>query len=123
MCFVFSGAVGNIIDNLFFGLIFSSGTSWNSDIEYWVGYSGVSSVFEGGYSGFLEGCVVDMIHLEFYWPSWAPFGLKNTEIFPPVFNFADTCISSSVFFIVLFYKKLVRKEDLDLAMLFSKAAK
>jgi len=123
MCFVFSGALGNIIDNLFYGLIFSSGTSWNSDIEYWVGYSGVSSVFEGGYSGFLEGCVVDMIHLEFYWPSWAPFGLKNTEVFPPVFNIADTCISSSVFIIVIFYKKLVHKEDLDLAMLFSRSAK
>ena len=113
VCFVFSGALGNIIDNLFYGVVFSSGTSWNSEIEYWVGYSGVSTFFNGGYAGFLEGCVVDMIHLEIYWPSWVPFGLAEKEIFPPVFNVADTCISSSVILIILFYKKLVRKEDLD----------
>jgi len=113
VCFVFSGALGNIIDNLFYGVVFSSGTSWNSEIEYWVGYTGVSSFFNGGYAGFLEGCVVDMIHLEIYWPSWVPFGFAEKEIFPPVFNVADTCISSSVILIVVFYKKLVRKEDLD----------
>ena len=112
VCFIFSGALGNIIDNLFYGLVFSSGTSWNSEIGYWVGYSGVSSFFSGGYGGFLEGCVVDMIHLEIYWPSWFPFGFAEKEVFPPVFNIADTCISSSVVLIIVFYKKLVRKEDL-----------
>ena len=75
--FVFSGALGNIIDNLFYGLVFSSGTSWNNEIGYWVGYSGVSSFFNGGYGGFLEGCVVDMIHLEIYWPSSFPFGFAR----------------------------------------------
>jgi signal peptidase II len=113
VCFIFSGALGNIIDNLFYGLVFSSGTSWNNEIEYWVGYSGVSNFFNGSYGGFLEGCVVDMIHLEIYWPSWFPFGFAEKEIFPPVFNVADTCISSSVILILVFYKKLVRKEDLD----------
>ena len=113
VCFIFSGALGNIIDNLFYGLVFSSGTSWNNEIEYWVGYYGVSTFFNGGYGGFLEGCVVDMIHLEIYWPSWFPFGFAEKEVFPPVFNVADTCISSSVILIVVFYKKLVRKEDLD----------
>lgn len=112
VCFIFSGALGNIIDNLFYGLVFSSGTSWNSEIGYWVGYSGVSTFFNGGYGGFLEGCVVDMIHLEIYWPSWFPFGFAEKEVFPPVFNIADTCISSSVVLIIVFYKKLVRKEDL-----------
>ena len=113
VCFIFSGALGNIIDNLFYGLVFSSGTSWNSEIGYWVGYSGVSTFFNGGYGGFLEGCVVDMVHLEIYWPSWFPFGFAEKEVFPPVFNIADTCISSSVVLIIVFYKKLVRKEDLD----------
>ena len=113
VCLIFSGALGNIIDNLFYGLIFSSGTSWNNEIGYWVGYSGVSTLFNGAYGGFLEGCVVDMIHLEVYWPSWVPFGFAEKEIFPPVFNVADTCISSSVVLIIVFYKKLVRKEDLD----------
>ena len=70
--FIFAGAVGNILDNLFYGLLFDSGTSWNNEIGYWVGYSGISTFFGGQYAGFLEGCVVDMIHLEFYWPKWTP---------------------------------------------------
>ena len=118
VCFIFSGALGNIIDNLFYGLVFSSGTSWNSEIYYWVGYSGVSTFFNGGYDGFLEGCVVDMIHLEIYLPSLVPFGFAEKEVFPPVFNVADTCISSSVLLIIVFYKKLVRKEDLDFGNVF-----
>ena len=116
--FIFSGALGNIIDNLFYGLVFSSGTSWNSEIDYWVGYSGVSTFFNGGYAGFLECCVVDMIHLEIYWPSSVPFGFAEKEVFPRVFNVADTCISSSVLLIIVFYKKLVRKEDLDFGNVF-----
>tara|TARA_B100001093_G_scaffold437553_1_gene436525 strand:- start:1406 stop:2098 length:693 start_codon:yes stop_codon:yes gene_type:complete len=110
---IFAGALGNIIDNVFYGLIFDSGTTWNNDIGYWVGYNGVSKVDFSGYSEVLGGCVVDMVHLVFYWPSWAPFELGGSEIFPPVFNLADASISVSVFFILIFYKKIVRKEDLD----------
>ncbi len=111
---IFAGALGNIIDNLFYGLIFDSGTTWNEDIGYWVGYSGVSKITFKGYGTFLSGCVVDMIHFVFYWPDWAPFGLGSKEIFPPVFNLADMCISTSVFSIIVFYKKIVRKEDLEI---------
>ena len=110
---IFAGALGNILDNLFYGLIFDSGTTWNEEIGYWVGYSGVSKATFHGYGAFMNGCVVDMIHLVFYWPEWAPFGLGGSEVFPPVFNLADFCISSSVITILLFYKKLIRKEDLD----------
>ena len=84
---IFAGAVGNLLDNLFYGF--------------------------GQYCGFLEGCVVDMIHLVFYWPNWVPFGWGGEEVFPPVFNVADACISSSVFLLILFYKKIVRKEDIE----------
>ena len=110
---IFAGALGNILDNLFYGLIFDTGTTWNENIGYWIGYSGVSKVSFNGYGTLMGGCVVDMIHLVFYWPEWAPFGLGESEVFPPVFNFADMCISSSVITILLFYKKLIRKEDLD----------
>ena len=118
--FIFSGALGNILDNVFYGVVFDLGTTWNNTIEGWVGYSGVSKAFNGGYAGFFQGCVVDMFHLEFYWPSWAPFGLNNTEVFPPVFNLADACISTSVFIIVFFNKKLVKKNDLDFSDIFKK---
>lgn len=110
---IFSGALGNIIDNLFYGVIFNSGTTWNEAFGYWVGYNGISELTFEGYSGVLGGCVVDMVHLVFYWPEWAPFGLGGEEVFPPVFNLADACISISVFTILIFYKKLVRKEDLE----------
>jgi signal peptidase II len=117
---IFAGALGNIIDNLFYGLIFDSGTTWNNYVGGWIGYEGVSKVSFEGYSNVLSGCVVDMIHLVFYWPEWAPFGLEG-EIFPPVFNVADFFISLSVFVILFFYKKIVRKQDLEFS--FKKSVK
>ena len=58
VCFVFSGALGNIVDNLFYGLVFNSGITWDNELESWVRYQGVSTLFNGGYGGLLEGCVV-----------------------------------------------------------------
>ena len=109
----FSGAVGNIIDNLFYGLIFDSGTTWSPEYIRWLPYAGVSNLSFDGYGNFLNGCVVDMFHLYLPWPDWIPFDFGE-EIFPPVFNLADASISVSVFFIVIFYKKIVRKDDVEL---------
>lgn len=118
---IFSGALGNILDSVFYGLMFSSGTVWSSLINDglggWVGYRGISELNFEGYAGVLEGCVVDMVHFNFNWPSWAPFGLEG-EIFPPVFNFADFAISFSVGVIIVFYKKIVRDEDVNFKALF-----
>ena len=110
---IFAGAVGNIIDNLFYGLIFDSGTTWNEELERWIGYHGVSKLNFDGYGPFLNGCVVDMLHLYIPLPNWVPFNLGE-ELFPPVFNLADASISVSVFFIIIFYRKIVRKSDIDL---------
>jgi len=111
--FIVAGAVGNIIDNLFYGLIFDSGTTWNEELERWIGYHGVSKLNFDGYGPFLNGCVVDMLHLYIPLPNWVPFNLGE-ELFPPVFNLADASISVSVFFIIIFYRKIVRKSDIDL---------
>ena len=113
VCFIFAGAVGNIIDNLFYGLIFDSGTTWNEELGRWIGYHGVSELNFDGYGPFLNGCVVDMLHLYIPLPDWVPFNLGE-ELFPPVFNLADASISVSVFFIIIFYRKIVRKSDIDL---------
>ena len=113
VCFIFAGAVGNIIDNLFYGLIFDSGTTWNEELGRWIGYHGVSELNFEGYGPFLNGCVVDMLHLYIPLPDWVPFNLGE-ELFPPVFNLADASISVSVFFIIIFYRKIVRKSDIDL---------
>ena len=111
---IFAGALGNIIDSALYGIIFDSGTVWSDQYQGWIPYFGVSKATFDGYSGFLQGCVVDMIHLEFYWPSWTPFGLSGNEVFPPVFNVADFSISTGVCCIVVFYKKIVRDEDFKL---------
>ena len=111
--FIVAGAVGNIIDNLFYGLIFDSGTTWHEELERWIGYHGVSKLNFDGYGPFLNGCVVDMLHLYIPLPNWVPFNLGE-ELFPPVFNLADASISVSVFFIIIFYRKIVRKSDIDL---------
>ena len=108
---IFAGALGNIIDSALYGLLFDSGTTWSDQYQGWVPYSGVSSMDFSGYTGLLQGCVVDMIHLEFFWPSLAPFNLAGKEVFPPVFNIADFSISFGVCCIIVFYKKIVRDED------------
>ena len=101
---VFAGALGNIIDSAFYGLLFS---------ESAIDHVATFLPENGGYAPFMMGHVVDMIHLEFYWPSWMPFGLGGSEVFPPIFNISDSAISVSVFFIIIFYRKIVRDEDFE----------
>ena len=102
---VFAGALGNILDSLLYGFIFDRGTSWDVTIEDWLGYSGLAQTSFEGYAGVFQGCVVDMIHAEFYYPSWMPFNLAGEEVFPPVFNVADSAISIGIVIIILFNKR------------------
>lgn len=90
-----AGALGNILDCLFYGLIFSQST-----------YSAVATLFpaDGGYATFLYGRVVDM----FYFPLITN-SAGETIFFRPVFNFADSCITIAVIAIVLFYSKDLNK--------------
>ncbi|MEO8086964.1 MAG: lipoprotein signal peptidase [Bacteroidota bacterium] len=101
VCFslIFAGAIGNIIDSAFYGLIFSDSTE------------GVSSLFPaaGGYAGFLHGRVVDMLYFPLFsgtFPSWIPvWGGEPFQFFRPVFNIADSSISIGVMLLLLFQKK------------------
>jgi signal peptidase II len=103
---IFAGAVGNIIDCAFYGLIFSE-----SD------YFTVAKLFppEGGYAGFLHGKVVDMFHFPIWhgrFPDWFPFwGGEPFEFFSPIFNFADASISIGVGLIFIFQKKFFKKNN------------
>lgn len=92
---VFAGALGNLLDSAFYGLMFSD--SYHHVAEF--------MPEEGGYAGFLMGNVVDMIHIEFYWPGWMPFNLGGTEVFPPIFNVADVAVSTGVITMLVFNKK------------------
>ena len=100
---IYAGALGNLIDSLFYGVIFEEST-----------YSHVAQLFpEQGYAGFLHGKVVDMLYFPMInstFPSWIPFiGGKEFEFFSPIFNIADASISVGVITLLLFQKRLLKK--------------
>lgn len=97
---VLAGAIGNMIDSAFYGLIFSEST-----------YASVATMFPegGGYGKFLYGKVVDMLYfpvVDTVWPSWMPFvGGDRFVFFGPIFNIADSYITCSVVYLLLFKRK------------------
>lgn len=97
---ILAGALGNIIDSLFYGLVFNEST-----------HAQIASFMpaEGGYAPFLYGKVVDMFYfpiIETNWPSWMPFiGGEHFIFFSPIFNFADAAISCGIIALLLFYSK------------------
>lgn len=97
---ILAGAMGNIVDCMFYGLVFSPSTFY--EVASCVG-------FGEGYGTFMHGLVVDMFYFplfEFDWPSWMPFvGGRHFEFFSAIFNFADACISCGVFSLLFFYHK------------------
>lgn len=110
MSFIFAGAIGNLIDGLFYGMIFDSGSVFVEDINEWIGYDDVSQFTNGeGYSGFMKGCVVDMLHfplIDFTIPAEIPFiGGKRIEFFKYIFNVADSAITVGGVLLFIFRKK------------------
>ncbi len=103
---IFAGALGNIIDSLFYGLIFNQS------------FGQVATLFPdgGGYAGFLHGKVVDMLYfplLTGHYPTWLPFlGGNEFIFFRPVFNIADSSITVGIFSILLFYRRYFNKSSL-----------
>ena len=97
---VFAGAVGNLVDCMFYGLIF------NASSPYYVSYF---VPFGHGYAPFLMGKVVDMFYFPIIvttWPEWMPFfGGDEFVFFSPVFNFADSCVSVGVIMVLLFCRR------------------
>ena len=98
---VFTGAVGNIVDCVFYGKIFSASQ-----------YMGQAATFmpeAGGYAPFLQGKVVDMLQVDLFtinFPDWFPFwGNSSFNFFPAIFNVADSSITIGLFTMVLFYYK------------------
>lgn len=104
---IFCGAIGNIFDSLFYGLIFS-------DSHYQV-----ATLFptDGGYSSFLHGRVVDMLYfplVEGSFPSWVPvWGGQEFIFFRPVFNLADSYITIGVLMLILFYRKFFTDKNVQ----------
>ena len=100
---IFAGAVGNIIDSAFYGMIFSE--------SYYD--PAVICPPGGGYSSFLHGRVVDMLYfpvIDTTWPEWSPIKPGQSLVFfRPVFNIADSAVSVGVFMIILFQKRFFKE--------------
>ena len=100
---ILAGAIGNIIDSAFYGMIFSDS------------YFQVAHVFPegGGYSSFLHGQVVDMLYfpiIKGYYPAWFPiWGSEEFIFFRPVFNIADSSITCGVALILIFQRKFFKQ--------------
>ena len=104
LALIFAGALGNIIDSVFYGVIFTDS------------YGKIAEIFpEKGYASLFYGNVVDMLQfplVEWTWPSWIPFvGGENYLFFQYIFNIADTAISTGVGILIFFNKKIFSKSD------------
>ncbi|MGH2645474.1 MAG: lipoprotein signal peptidase [Chitinophagaceae bacterium] len=100
---IIAGAMGNLVDSMFYGLIFSASTV--TQLAHFLPAG-------GGYAGFLHGKVVDMLYFPIYQgflPEWIPFvGGEHFEFFQYVFNISDASISVGVIVILIFQKKFFK---------------
>jgi signal peptidase II len=105
---IFSGAVGNLIDSMFYGLIFENSDPMMQNVAKFLPEG-------GGYAGFLHGKVVDMLYFPIIhstFPSWLPvWGGEPFEFFSPVFNIADASISIGLIIILLFQNRFFKKKE------------
>ncbi len=104
---IFAGAVGNLIDSLFYGLVFEASDPLARNVAAFLPES-------GGYAGLFHGKVVDMLYFPIIrttYPDWMPWvGGEPFEFFSPVFNIADASISIGLIIILLFQKRFFTKE-------------
>ncbi|PHQ60236.1 MAG: lipoprotein signal peptidase [Maribacter sp.] len=103
---IFAGALGNIIDSIFYGVLFEDS------------HNQVAALFSGEpYGSLFYGKVVDMLYfpmVDTTWPEWVPyFGGNNFRFFEPVFNIADTSISTGVGLLLVFNKRAFGDKELD----------
>ncbi|MCI7399703.1 MAG: lipoprotein signal peptidase [Prevotella sp.] len=105
---ILAGAIGNMIDGMFYGLMFSASTTYT-----------VAELVEfgHGYSSFMTGKVVDMLHfplIDTQLPEWLPiWGGDDYVFFSPVFNFADSCISVGVVALLIWFRDELSDLTLD----------
>jgi signal peptidase II len=115
--FIYAGAIGNLIDSLFYGMVFEFSDVYAQNLAKGFWQEG----FKVGYEGFLHGRVVDMLYFPIIengrFPDWLPiWGGESFEFFRPVFNIADMAISGGVFTLIIFQNRFfpepkVKKEE------------
>ncbi|MGI6343239.1 MAG: lipoprotein signal peptidase [Bacteroidales bacterium] len=101
---ILAGAIGNIIDSVFYGVIFSESTYYQTAVMF---------PPEGGYSSLLHGKVVDMLYfpiIDTFFPDWMPFiGGRPFRFFQPVFNIADSAVTIGIFYLILFERSFFKQ--------------
>jgi signal peptidase II len=112
---IYAGALGNLLDSMFYGMVFDKGMMYDAGSQQYIYYYGLAHLTShGGYQSFLHGNVVDMLYFPMVhssFPSWLPLvGGKEFEFFSPIFNVADASISVGVITLLLFQKRLVRRK-------------
>lgn len=112
---ILAGAAGNLIDSMFYGLLFDKGLAYDPTYKDYMSYVGLAHFTPGnGYAPFLHGCVVDMFYfpiIDTTWPDWMPWvGGKRFTFFDPIFNFADACISVGVIILLFFQKRFLSSD-------------
>ena len=96
LALIWAGAVGNILDSVFYGRIFTK-SGWDEPARI---------AQEDGYANWFMADVVDMFHFTIEWPLWWPIdSWQGREIFPPIWNIADAAISCGVIWILLNQKR------------------
>ncbi|MCP4552699.1 MAG: lipoprotein signal peptidase [Bacteroidetes bacterium] len=103
---ILTGALGNIIDSVFYGELFSASNYFQTATFLPEG---------GGYSGIMYGKVVDMFYFPIittHYPNWFPFvGGNDFIFFRPVFNIADSAITIAIFILIFFHRDLFKKDS------------
>lgn len=111
---IYAGALGNLIDSMFYGMIFDKGYVFVPAMKDYQSYSGIATLSTDGYSSFLHGCVVDMLYFPIFdatLPKWVPlWGGEQFEFFSPIFNIADASISVGVITLLLFQKRFFKRK-------------
>jgi len=106
---IYAGALGNLIDSLFYGLIFEASNPFTQNVATLLPAG-------GGYAGLFHGKVVDMLYFPIitnsHYPSWIPIvGGEEFEFFRPVFNVADMAISTGVIAILIFQNRFFNRPE------------
>jgi signal peptidase II len=112
---IYAGAIGNLIDSMFYGMIFDKGMFLDAATNQLTNYDGIAKFSNKGYSSFLHGNVVDMLYfpvIDTTLPDWFPIrGGKPFTFFRPIFNIADAAISTGVISILVFQRKFFKRKD------------
>jgi signal peptidase II len=103
---IVAGALGNIIDSAVYGVIFDRGSRYDELLDDYTMYHGKAEI-GGQYAAPLMGNVVDMLHFN----KTITWNGKTIELFPPVFNVADSAITVGIILILLFQKRFFKEDD------------